>query len=474
MSLQRRLIPGGVVALAIVFITALLTRLIPARHGVIVDYDEGVYVTAALLLAEGLLPYRDFVFLHPPGILLAIAAWAPGGPLFALQAARVVSSVVGAFNSVLIARLVGGRAALPIAIFWIVWPELVWSERGAYLEPLMTCAGLGALVLLQNPTLRRVTLAGVLCGSAVLVKSWGGLWCVMALLSCPQPLRKRLVLSAVATFALVLLPFVLIGGGELFAQVIGAHLGRPPDGDLSVLGRLREMFFERNFWPHLFTALAIPVVLIRGGPGRIAVLGLALITAAFLASPAYWNQYNAALVPFELWVLGAGLNVLFEALPRGWWLAALVICAGALPSRRIAIANPATTGPQPEAVSPLREVKTELCAFECSELVLVNRLPPLRAPVLVDSYGQMLLDAQRGGVKAASAAEAFSSEAAQVTLRQQLELCPALRTGWRGEAQMNAGTKALVNGSFRTISDGLLVRDAPLPDPLPAGAGRGR
>jgi hypothetical protein len=218
------------------------------------------------------------------------------------------------------------------------------------------------------------------------------------------------------------------------------------------------MFFARNFWPHLFTALAIPVVLVRGGPGRIAVLGLALLTAAFVASPAYWNQYNAALVPFELWVLGAGLNVVFEALPRGWWVAALAVCVGALPSRRIAIAYPAWTGPQLEAVAPLREVKSELCAFECAELVLVNRLPPLHAPVLVDSYGQMLLDAQRGGVKAASVSEAFASEASQTTFRKQLELCPSLRTGWRGESQMNAATKALVSERFRAVGEGLLVR----------------
>ena len=168
-------IPGGALALAVVFLTALLVRLIPARYGLIVDYDEGVYVTAAALLSKGVLPYRDYVFLHPPGIVLFLAPWAAGGPLFALQAARVVSAVLGATNATLVARLVGGRAALPVAIFWIVWPEVVWSERGAFLEPVMTCAGLGALVLLtHNPTLRRATIAGVLCGAAVLVSPGAG------------------------------------------------------------------------------------------------------------------------------------------------------------------------------------------------------------------------------------------------------------------------------------------------------------
>lgn len=447
------------VALLVVFVTALLVRLLPTRHGVPVDYDEGVYVTGALLLGKGLLPYRDFVFLHPPGILLFLLPWGLGGPLFALQAARVVSSVLGAVNATLITRLVGGRAAWPVAIFWIVWPELVWSERGAYLEPLLSCLGLGALLLLTRaPTLRRATLAGLLCGAALLVKSWGAVWCLMALLSCPQPLRRRLVLTAVATLSAGLLPFLLASGGALFSQLVLAHVGRPPDGDHLVLARLREMFVERNPWPAILTALAIPLVLVRGGPGRVALVGFGLVTAAFLAAPAYWNQYNAALIPFELWLLGSGLNVFFEGLPRRWWLAALAVCATALPSRRLAIAWPATTQPQLDAVAPLRAVPQAMCAFEVWELLLVDRLPALTTPVLVDSYGQGLLDARRDGARFESAAAAFSSEAAQSTLRRQLNDCPVLRTGWRGDAQMNAATRALVEGQFRPIGDGLFQR----------------
>ena len=34
------------------------------------DYDEGVYSSAAPLLLRGDLPYRDFIFVHPPGSLL--------------------------------------------------------------------------------------------------------------------------------------------------------------------------------------------------------------------------------------------------------------------------------------------------------------------------------------------------------------------------------------------------------------------
>lgn len=435
-------------------------RQLPARWGVPVDYDEGVYVTGAALLSKGLLPYRDYVFLHPPGILLFLFPWGLGGPLFTLGAARLLSSLLGATSAVLMVRLVGGRAALPVALLWILWPELVSSERGAFLEPLMNCAGLAALVMLKDaPGPKRATLSGVLCAGALLVKVWGGLWCLAAFLLCPKPLRHRLVLAAAGAFGLVMVPFLIASGTELVRQVLLAHWGRPPDGDLSLALRLDQMFVDRNVCPAILAALAVPLVILRGGPGRVALLGFGLLSAGFLSAAAYWNQYNAALIPFELWLIGSGLNLCLDALPARWWRAgALAACAAVLPSRRLAVGRPPSTAAQQAAVEPLRTQASELCAFEVLELVLVDRLPALTRPALVDSYGQMLLDAQEGGQRYQSATAAFASEAAQSTLRRQLETCPGLRTGWRGDWQMNATTKAQVQGDFQQLGEGLYQR----------------
>ena len=58
---------------------AFLARLLPTLHGGglggIDDYDEGVYFAGAQALTAGRLPYRDFVLLHPPGILLLLVRW---------------------------------------------------------------------------------------------------------------------------------------------------------------------------------------------------------------------------------------------------------------------------------------------------------------------------------------------------------------------------------------------------------------
>src|ERR1700691_2198007 len=66
-------------------------------------YDSGVYFTASFHLVTGTLPYRDFTFVQPPGILLLIS------PVTLLSrvigshdgytVARVVSALVTALNA---------------------------------------------------------------------------------------------------------------------------------------------------------------------------------------------------------------------------------------------------------------------------------------------------------------------------------------------------------------------------------------
>ena len=99
-------------------------------------------------------------------------------------------------------------------------------------------------------------------------------------------------------------------------------------------------------------------------------------------------------------------------------------------------------------------------------LLRIDRLPALTTPVLVDSYGQMLLDAKLGGVHASSADQALTSEAGQLTLRLQLPQCPALRTGSRGDSQMNAVTRQQVDAQFHSTGVGLYSRggnEGPVP-----------
>jgi alpha-1,2-mannosyltransferase len=59
---------------------AFLFRLIPVLRGGglfgLGNYDDGVYYAACTAIAHGLLPYRDFLLLHPPGVPLLLAPFA--------------------------------------------------------------------------------------------------------------------------------------------------------------------------------------------------------------------------------------------------------------------------------------------------------------------------------------------------------------------------------------------------------------
>lgn len=71
----KRLLP-----VAVIFTVAFLARLSPTLRGSglygLNFYDDGVHFAAATGFVHGRLPYRDFLLLHPPGIVLALAPFA--------------------------------------------------------------------------------------------------------------------------------------------------------------------------------------------------------------------------------------------------------------------------------------------------------------------------------------------------------------------------------------------------------------
>ena len=73
------------------------------------EYDDGVYYGAAKALLHGLLPYRDFTIVHPPGSTVLLLPFAALGSVFGdpvgLASARVAVAVLAVANIVLVHRL---------------------------------------------------------------------------------------------------------------------------------------------------------------------------------------------------------------------------------------------------------------------------------------------------------------------------------------------------------------------------------
>jgi len=60
-----------------------VARLVPVLRGGglagLGNYDDGVYYASGTALLNGILPYRDYVFLHPPGIVVMLAPFGLAG-----------------------------------------------------------------------------------------------------------------------------------------------------------------------------------------------------------------------------------------------------------------------------------------------------------------------------------------------------------------------------------------------------------
>ena len=217
---------------------ALLARLLPVLRGGglggIPGYDDGVYFGAAESFVFGRIPYRDFVLLHPPGIVLVLAPFAELArwttDIRGLAAAQLAFMCVGAANAVLVylvARRIGTPAGVVGGLFYAFWAAATWAERTALLEPLVNLGLLVGLLCLgdmRTTSRRRTLVGGAALGLACSVKIWAVVpLLVLALWVLGRAgLRRALTLLAgsVAAAGLICLPFFLAAPDRMLRLVV--------------------------------------------------------------------------------------------------------------------------------------------------------------------------------------------------------------------------------------------------------------
>nr|WP_242544165.1 glycosyltransferase family 87 protein [Corallococcus sp. NCSPR001] len=429
-----------------------------------VDYDEGVYFSAASLLLRGDLPYRDFIFVHPPGGLLL---WAPGAALtLGLDAAtaygitRYLAAAVGALCVFLAGRIAwrawGPVAGCVAALAYAAYPEAALVERGTFLEPLLNvlCMGFANLWLASGPHSRARRIgAGVLLGLAISVKIPGGLWLIAALLSRPgkESWRRALlpVLVASATCVVVVGPLAALAPSEFLRDVITFQAVRPPDGELDRWLRLREIFHERRWGEVVLTLLGLGTACVRAfraapehrPAARFFASAFVLGVALLLASRTYWNPDNAHLAASGAVLAGLGASVL-HAFSTRWGrtasraVAALLFAVAFVPGARHVHQSAQRQAPDVVALAKhLRaDVPPKAClySFEPGWALAAGRLPMGATPI-VDGYATMLQDAMSTGDRFETTNEALSADEAQQALRIMLGACRFVVLGPRGE-----------------------------------------
>ena len=328
-------------------LVAFLARLLPTLRGGGLSglgvYDDAVYYSGAAALVAGRVPYADFVLLHPPGVVLALAPFAALGRLTSDPAgfavARVAFMALGVLNTVLVARLArrfGLVAAVVAGLFYALWYPAAAAEARTMIEPLGSLVVLLCLVLLLPregvPSRRATVLAGVLLGLSLGLKIWAvapvAIVVLWQLVVAGRAATARLLAGVLAGAAAIWVPFLLLAPGPMVRMVVADQVGRPRMG-VTIGGRLRAVL---TLAPHLagapaatkqaVLALALVVVVAAAAAAwsrrraRVVVLLLGVTTLVLLAGPSYFQHYASFPAPFLALVVGIGCGVLLERLPR--------------------------------------------------------------------------------------------------------------------------------------------------------------
>jgi hypothetical protein len=449
------------------------------------DYDDGVYFSAAALLTRGVLPYRDFVFVHPPGIAWfhAVAAWWHD-PAAAFAGTRLLTAVIGASNALLAGAIVlrSGNwfGAIVAAALYAVYPDAVNAERSTYLEPVLNFGCLASALLWlsgNEPSGRRAFASGLSAGAACAVKLLGGIWVLAALASPPERVAARSVVrflgGGVAAGIILLFPLFILAPASFIEQVLWFQFARPPDGTVGAAARL-PMLLDGGHLAATFLSAAALVMFggraFRHGISairreeRFFAVATLLTFVAFLGSASYWPHYNSYLAASQCVLAGLGAAALTRPLrfraATAPLTAVAVLALIVSPLGTTLEASRARAAAQIELRHSIREIAPRadaLFAFDPSWGVVAGHLPPHRdgAPVIVDSYGSMLLTAMRSGEAFVDAGDAFNRAAEQPEVSERLQASRFLITGWRGMWQLPPDLRTVVSANFVCVTPGL-------------------
>ena len=223
-----------------VAITAFTVRLVPTLIGgkrSLLEYDDGVYLSAAIKMISGHRPYAAFTFVQPPGALYAFApsavlARATSEP-WGMVAARITVAAAAAGTTWLIYRVVrpyGEIAAVAGAALYAVWQPAVLAGRTALLEPLVTLAVLAAVVVLADRASRQI-LSGILFAVACMIKLAAAPLLIVLLYIVIRRYGRAAALRWMAggfgAGLILLAPFLLTAPRDLWSRVVVDQVSRP-------------------------------------------------------------------------------------------------------------------------------------------------------------------------------------------------------------------------------------------------------
>jgi hypothetical protein len=337
----------------------------------VTEYDDGDYFGSAIHLINGVLPYRDFVFVQPPGITLLMTPMAllskaigTAGGMAVGRVLTTLASVAGVLLAGLLVRHRGTAATIIACGVLAVYPDSIATARTVLLEPWLALFCLaGAVAMFDRDHLtasrRRLLLGGIFFGFAGAIEAWA-IAPALVILALTLPRFRRLVTCAIgmaAGFLVPVAPFAALAPGNFFRDLIVAQAG-PRKGALRVpiwyrfkemgglsniqVGHGIELLMVVLITGFVAAGLAVAWVNSRRPPPALDWFSAAtagLVATAFMLPDVFYFHFVAFLAPFVSLTVGLSLSLLIQAvrpvMDRGgmspavqWWaglLAAAVI-----------------------------------------------------------------------------------------------------------------------------------------------------
>ena len=455
----------------------------------VTEYDDGVQFGNAVRLVSGVIPYRDFVVVQPPGSILLMAPVAllakVTGSAWGLAIARLLTAAADTACVALIGLLVRHRGPVAAGIacgIYAVYPDALIAAHTLLLEPWLNLFCLiGALLVFDGDRLtdgRRLAWGGVAFGFAAAVKLWALVpLAVIGLLLLRRPRRLGLLAAGVvAGLAVPVLPFLALAPTGLAKDVVISQFVRANIVHPSPLPRLTDLA-GLSLFPHLSSRLDVLLLLAvaaivaigyvaacRAGarlPAALdwyALIGLAAVTGMLLWSYGYWPHYGAVAGPFIALVLALPAGLLRPAEHRPQIVPLLAVCA-------VAVVVVAALGLRQFATETRLNSSTSLAARadrlippgacvlsnDSSLTVSAGRFVPATpgCPAMVDAYGTLL--AMTDGRKIL----ASPREKRSVTALWSAEFARApyvwLEAGSQGQIRWTAALYDYFTGHFRLL-----------------------
>jgi alpha-1,2-mannosyltransferase len=338
----------------------------------VTEYDDGVLFGNALRLASGVIPYRDFAMVQPPGsalLMVPVALLAKvTGTAWGLAVARILTVCADTANVVLLGVLVRHRGPVTAGVacgLYAVYPDALVAAHTFLLEPwLNLCCLAGAALIFDGDRVaaadtRRLALGGAAFGFAVTVKIWALVPLAVAGLVVVASTRRArpaaLAGGAGLGLGVPLAPFAVLAPGGLARGVLVDQLVRNASGARDLTGRLAELAGAQGLLslparfprPLLLAAVAAAIAGLYAAAylaaGRrpaaldaYALLAAVAVTGMLLWPRLYYPHYGAFDGPFLALAVALPAGLLTDALlPVG------LLPRGPLPGGRLAASRAA-------------------------------------------------------------------------------------------------------------------------------------